>query len=182
LIAFNKEEINGLLKRIAKGSPESLEELYKLIGGCIFAVALDYVKRKEIAEELLQNTMIIIADKAGSIRFQNGKAWIMQIVKNLSIDYIRKHKNEITDIERLSDIPENKEIEDCFDSASLTDALKSLSGDEYDIIIRIYLQDLSVKETAKELNIKQDTVYKIHSRALNKLKKALGEGGFNNED
>lgn len=171
------EDINDLIRKIGKGNSDSLGELYGLYGGYLFVIALDYVKRVEIAEELMQNALLIIAEKSSSFKFGNGKSWMIKIIKNLSIDYLRKHSKENTDIEKIYDLPINNDLcEDYTASSELTETLKNLTEDEYSIIVKLYYEDLSIKEIARELHIKQDTVYKIHTRALNRLNKILSGG------
>lgn len=178
---YKTNGINDLIRNISNGDANSLGELYKLCGGYIFAIALNYVKRAEIAEEVLQNTLIAIAKKSSSFRFGSGKAWIISIAKNLSIDYLRKNNKDIIELEKIYDLPLNKDIlEDHIDYTELSNQLRNLTEDEYNVIIKLYYQDMNVKEIAKELNIKKDTVYKIHTRALSKLKEAF-EGEIKHE-
>ena len=140
----------------------------------LYLIAFSFVKNKHDTEDILQNVFLKLwkYPKRFSDTVHLDK-WLTAVCVNESKNYIklpfRKHQN----------------VDDCvFDSSDSTDsavkadlyrAVMQLSQKERTVIHLFYYEDLSVKDIAKMLKIKESAVKTRLSRARNKLKEQLGD-------
>ena len=86
----DEEKLNRLISGVAQGCGQCLDGIYKLAGGRMYAVALS-VAGKNDAEDVLHDSFIKIARFAKKYRlYTNPYAWLLKIVRNTALDYIRK--------------------------------------------------------------------------------------------
>lgn len=110
---------------------------------------------------------------------ENMSAFLYQIARNLIIDFYRKkEKTKTIDIENCPDIKDTKI--DLEKNALLTSevnrikkALANIKEDYQDVIIWHYLDDLSIKETAKLLERTEEATRVLLHRALKALREQL---------
>ena len=112
-------------------------------------------------------------------KIENMSAFLYQIARNLIIDFYRKkEKTKTIDIENCPDIKDTKI--DLEKNALLTSevnrikkALANIKEDYQDVIIWHYLDDLSIKETAKLLERTEEATRVLLHRALKALREQL---------
>ena len=107
------------------------------------------------------------------------KTWIIRIVINTSKDYLKSawnrrvfpiseyHTNTLASEDDYTRI-ENQEIH-----RMIRDSVMELPSKHKDVILCVYFLDMTIKETAKCLNIKEGTAKSRLSRAKDKLKEKL---------
>jgi RNA polymerase sigma-70 factor (ECF subfamily) len=147
-----------------------------------------YDVRDSLAEELVQETMIKVWQKASS--FDPGKAsastWIFTIARNTRIDLLRKHaRHQVNragsdiadDVLDVEDIWVDNEDEDVINqlarqrnSEILHECLGELPQEQRFILQKVYLEDKSHSEIAEELRLPLGTVKSRVRLALNKLR------------
>jgi RNA polymerase sigma-70 factor (ECF subfamily) len=180
------------LEKIAsKGDREAFRLLFNKFSPLIkaFAIRLSSgTKSENLAEELVQETMLKVWQKAGSFNSEkaNASTWIFTIARNTRIDLLRKkarhqnnrvandHSEEGFDVE---DIWIEDENEDVFNQIakqrsikSLHDTLQELPEEQSFILKKVYLEDKSHSEIAQELDLPLGTVKSRVRLALNKLR------------
>ncbi len=115
-------------------------------------------------------------------------AYLAKVLKNRRLTYIR-HLNKIQAAEcSYEDIAETIEHVDSIREESLESAVEAklmweaikpylhkLSPKECEVMICLYIERLSVTDTAAKLKIKPDTVSTHKHNAINKIRKAMGE-------
>ena len=85
----------GSVKRpVAKTSPErpSIERLFETEESPLLGFAYGFVRRREIAEELVQEAFFRIHRHWADV--ENPRAWIYRATRNLCLSWIRDHKRE----------------------------------------------------------------------------------------
>lgn len=180
------------LQKIANnGDREAFRLLFDKFSPLIkaFAIRLSSGSKSEnLAEELVQETMLKVWQKAGSFNREkaNASTWIFTIARNTRIDLLRKkarhqnnrvandHSEEGFDVE---DIWIEDEDEDVFNQMakqrsikSLHETLKELPEEQSFILKKVYLEDKSHSEIATELDLPLGTVKSRVRLALNKLR------------
>lgn len=174
------EKLNGLISGVAQGLGECLDGIYELAGGRMYAVALGIVG-KDDAEDVLHDSFIKIARFAKKYKlYTNPYAWLLKIVRNTALDYIRKKKAraEVSDellfnLSSLDYSPERRES-----AIVLEEAIKKLNPEEQQAIYYAYYLDMTVRETAAAMKCGKSSVQRTLQRAEEKLKLFL-DGGTN---
>ncbi|MGJ8672874.1 RNA polymerase sigma factor [Rubritalea sp.] len=122
------------------------------------------VRRKEVAEELVQEAFLRAHQHWSSV--ENPKPWLYRAVRNLALNYLRKHKRE-----SLSDEEANTAFEELPDKQAnqleTASKLRHLMGELEEVdreLIRLkYEENLSYAVIAEKLNISIGNVgYRLH--------------------
>ena len=176
-----------VLVRLAKdGDKEAMRTLFEENKKRIFALAFQYTKNAEDAEDILQETFIKAYRFLDKFDFQNGLSfspWLYRIGINCSIDYLRrqkKDKDKNSEFEGLENISSNdadsdpehvrhrKEIKERIDHV-----LNKLSGKQRMVFILRHYQQLSTKEIASYMNASEGSVKTQLFRAVSAVKESL---------
>ena len=124
--------------------------------------ALKVVKQREAAEDVLQNTALKCMIKPPSKAPSNLKCYVAQMVRNASIDYLRKHKRELpTDFDdeavtgwaEITPICGRVHLEDKQTLCEVIKALNAQPERKQDIFLRCRLKDERQKDIAAELGL-----------------------------
>ncbi len=141
------------------------------------------VNSQEIAEDLCSETFLRYWErfKEGQDSIENPQAFLYQISRNLVTDHYReKARTPVVSAEYAVITDPRTDLEErslvSSDLQSIKAALASLKEDYQEVVIWHYLNDLSIIEIAKTLNKSEGAVRVMLHRALNALKKELGEG------
>lgn len=178
MIERDGEKLNRLIIAVAHGHADCLDGIYELAGGQMFAVALS-VAGRDYAEDVLHDSFIKIARFAKLYRRNDEPyGWVMKIVRNTALDYLRSRNihttistDEMFSLSSRDYSPENRE-----NAIMLEQAVSKLDPDEKKIIYYVYYLDMTVREIAAELNLGKSTVQRIKDRAEKKLKTYLDDG------
>jgi len=156
-----------------------------------FAYKVPSLEQTEsFAEELLQETMLKVWNKAASFNpsLASPSTWIFTIARNMRIDLLRKQARHVVNNVSLGmdeqdgeisleDIWFEDENSDVFNQLALQrsrkqihDCLLDLPAEQQEVLTKVYLEDKSHAEVAVELNLPLGTVKSRVRLALNKLK------------
>jgi len=141
----------------------------------VFAVIIAIVKDQYATEDLMQETYIKMLTNLNQYKKgRNFNAWIVQIAKNLAIDYYRKNKNllvrDVNEDEFVYNVnvdskPKNNE--------DLESIIKVLNEEERQIILLHIVSDMKFREISSVVNKPLGTVLWIYNKSLKKIKKDL---------
>ncbi|SFC34341.1 sigma-70 family RNA polymerase sigma factor [Clostridium uliginosum] len=141
----------------------------------LYRTAFAYVKNKEDALDIIQETVYkayISIDKLKESKYFN--TWLTRILINNAITFINKNskivyleENELKDMSHL----ENKSDE----KLDLLYAVDKLEEKLKKVIILKYLNDLTISEVAKVLEIPEGTAKTYLNKGLSKLKIHFGK-------
>ena len=83
--------LERLLARCAKGERTALEELYRLTSARLFGVLMHILKRRELAEDALQDVYVRVWQRAAQFDSYRGRAtaWLVSIARYRAIDLLR---------------------------------------------------------------------------------------------
>lgn len=176
------------IARMAQGDKDGLRMIYEEYIGYIYAVVLDVLKNKENAEDISADFFIKLWSIAGSYKPGNGhRAWMVRIARNMSIDFLRKHRREDLS-DKMEDAGENAEsdsygrsiyggdtssqVEDeVISDLSLQEALAMLNDNEREVINLKIVADMTFKEIAELLNTPMGTITWRYQNAIKKLRR-----------
>ncbi len=153
---------------------EAIEQYIILNQDSLYRLAYSYVRNREQALDIVQDSIVKALDKAGTLKdIASVKSWYYGILVNTALDYMRKNKRTVlTDtIESLSDGSQ----EDISENISITDSLYALSEQQRTIIIMRFFEDMKLSDISKILGVNLSTVKTRLYKALDILKIELKE-------
>lgn len=146
-----------------------------------FDPLLDKFQRNTNCEDMKRVLILFLIDLLKKIsanldKFENNKFVVSYIQKSLRNKYIIINKRIVekynTENVLLDHIASNK-YEEQFSNIIFNDIIKNLIPKERYVLCKIYIQDLKVSEIARELGVSRQAIYKVHIRALKKLKRSF---------
>lgn len=159
----------------------SLEEILERTAPRLKKVLSRYRIPPQDADDLLQETFLILITKAGSIR--NPDAWLLATLANRCIIYWRKHRTKLWDLvdsailELLADVeaPPQERADLRYDLDSLLLALPERCRS----VLRLrYGFGCSTAETAEKMGYCKSSIRKVTRRCLAALTEQLLGAGF----
>ena len=135
------------------------------------------------AEELVQNTMTAVWEKASSYRPEKAGAgtWIFTIARNKRIDALRKIKYPELDIDapevaaRLEGVPAEEPYASQKLYKKMGEELKKLPPEQVELLKKAYFENKSHQDIARETKLPLGTVKSRLRLALDKLRGSLKE-------
>jgi RNA polymerase sigma-70 factor (ECF subfamily) len=164
----------------AQGAEEALEELYRRYAPRVYSFGVRVLGRRDLAEELVQETFVRLWRTAGSFDQRRGSvgAFVFTIARNIAVDLWRRPSSRPFD-------PEPEELAEPVDRAdrivtvlAVRDALRSLSVAHREVLELTYRGGLKQTEIAEILGVPLGTVKTRTYYALRALRLALQERGL----
>lgn len=169
--------LERLLSQLAEGDTGALEQLYIQTKSAVYGFALSFLRDPRAAEDVMQDTYVRLYAAAPGYRPQ-GKpmAWILTVVRNLSLMWLRERKSRGgSDLEEEQPADPVDAIGASTDRLVLTAALESLPDLERQIVVLHSVSGLRHREIAELFGIPLSTALSRYHRALSKLRKLLKE-------
>lgn len=175
------EDIHTLLERIKDGDRDAFMIVTRLYQKKVFLLAFSFFRNREDALDIVQETFLRFYQKVHM--FQKGKNfqnWLLQIAKNLCIDYYRKHhskKNAYESDGNIENMSQPQQDDDEFKSIDLKQifsrSLKKLTEKQRMIFVMKQYNQLKYTEIAQILDISVGTVKSLHFKAVQNLRVAV---------
>ena len=177
-----------LMRRIKGREEEALAELYDLYNRLLYGLIISIVKKREEAEDVLQEVFITIWEKASTFNEDKGNvySWIITLTRNKAIDRIRS-KGYKTQQKASQDVdaPEFSLEGDNFDPLETTifsdrtelvrKALTEIPDKQSEVLKIAYYSGMTQQEISDKLKIPLGTVKTRMRQGMLKLKDILGE-------
>jgi len=168
---MDKRQIDKLLIKISCGDNNAFAGLYEGTKRGVFSFLYPYFKSYEDTEDALQTVYLKIKLNINQYKHgTDGRAWILQIAKNLAINQLNKNK-------RIVYTDELTVKSEAAVSCGITEIMtKVLSAEEIYIVNLHVLWGYKHREIARLINCPTGTVTSKYKRSIEKLKAALKEG------
>ena len=179
--------LEGLLARTALGDRAAFADLYRATSSKLFAVSLRIVRERPLAEEALQDSFVNIWRRSSDYAAAKSAplTWMTAIVRNRSLDIIRRTREEPDIDEALTTnlVDESatpaRDVEARRQAHSIQQCLEQLDPDQRQTIALAYFHGLTHSELAAHLKKPLGTVKTHVRRGLARLRDCLmgkGEG------
>ncbi|UCF36262.1 MAG: RNA polymerase sigma factor [Acidobacteriota bacterium] len=173
-----KEEMEvEILERVLEGQTSAYAEIFTQHRGRAFALAYQYLQNYEDAKDIVQDAFIKAYQNLGKFDLKRSFGpWLLTIVRNLSIDHLRRQKRVSADglPDYLADPKSSgKAVQQVLRNEIWT-ALQSLNENQREIIFLKDYQGHSYLEIAEILDIPLGTVMSRLHHARKNLIAALG--------
>ncbi len=183
---LQKTSDQELIRLYIKGNEASLETLIKRHQRNIYTAIYLMVRDRSLAEDIFQETFIKIINTLRSGRYnEEGKfgPWAARIGRNLSIDYLRKMKRDVTvtdsqgnDIFSYLIIAEESVEDKIMRNQSehhVKELVKRLPEEQRQVLIMRHWGDMSFKEIADTTGVSINTALGRMRYALNNIRKMM---------
>lgn len=171
-----------LTERCKAGENSARKELYERYAGQLLGICYRYVGDKDTAEDLLHDGFIKVFDSFDKFTYRGEgslRAWLSRLMVNISLDYLRK--NEISrQMLTLDEAPETvaepqEEDISLIPKEILAKFITELPVGYRTVLNLSVMEDLSHKEIADQLGIKERTSSSQLFRAKQVLAKRINE-------
>ena len=178
----NKNHIDeDLMKEIKAGNMLAFDILYKKYSSRIFKFAFSILKSADESENIVQDVFLNLWENRNKVEKNSSiKYYIFTITYNSSISVIRKKVQETKFLDYLKTLqqpdqePENLELEYNELTSKLNDIINALPKRQKEVYLLHKIEGLKYQEIAVKLNISVNTIENHMSRALNTIRKKLG--------
>jgi RNA polymerase sigma-70 factor (ECF subfamily) len=172
------------MNTLAKDNQEQLEGifsvLYRTYWPAVYRLAYRLLGDREEAGDITQETFSRLYEAlgdGGEILFP--KSWIFTVAANVCRDFLRKQRKAKDVVshrrEDARDAGSEKDLELKREVEALRLALRRLKERDQ-ILVMLYLDDLSYKELAQATGIRSSSIGKTLSRAIEKLANMIRNG------
>ncbi len=130
-----------------------------------------HISSAEDADDVLQETYITAFRRFDRLKSKESfKAWLISIAKNKCIDYYRKIRDEVN----IEDVAGTELVQSRFgliEQSAVMDTIDELKGNDREILLLYYFEEMKQNEIACKLNIPIGTVKSRLNTARGNFKK-----------
>jgi|SRR5579859_4801141 len=184
-IEARNARLKDLLHAAAQGRQAAFQELYELVSPQLFASLLRILKRRDLAEEALQDALLSVWRNAGSYSADKGApmTWMLSICRYRALDTLRRGKREVS-LDSMGDDGEEGGMEIADETAdaeliskaeerALDVCMDRLNDGQRASLKLAYFDGCTHEEIAANLNSPVGTVKSWVRRGLESLKRCL---------
>lgn len=175
-----------LLTLIAGGDVRAVGELYDRHTATLFPIALRIVRDRSEAEDLIHDAFVTVNERASQYSADRGSviAWLVTLVRNLSIDRTRRRERrgtlarEVFAHEPPASVRDpERQTSDASEREKIRRALTTLPEAQRQTLEVAFFEGLSYPEIAARENVPLGTIKSRAARALSALREALVKEG-----
>jgi RNA polymerase sigma-70 factor (ECF subfamily) len=177
------DQLADLLSRCALRDQQAFAELYRRSSAKLFAVAVRITRRRDWAEEVLQESFVNIWNHATGYNPAKSApmTWMTAIVRNRALDLLRRPREVELDEEHeelIASLPDDAPgpDEQARDAGALAECMKQLTGEQQKSITLAFFYGLSHGELAQQMQKPLGTVKTWVRRGLDRLRDCLEPG------
>ena len=166
-------DLKELLIQLQNDKMEYFDEFYNLTKNKVFYMAYSILQDYHLSEDILQDTYINFLKHKKKVKVDgNILSYLLEISKNLSLNYVNKHK-KVVNIDNIVFKYEEQYQEEFEELKLVKDMKKILNENEFQIIILRIINELTNNEIAQLLNKPLGTVLWTYNNAIKKLRRDL---------
>jgi RNA polymerase sigma factor (sigma-70 family) len=167
-----------LLERVKARDVDAFERLYRIYQPRLARFLINLLKRQQLVEEVLDDTMMVVWQTAGSFRGTSKlSTWVFAIAYRKALKARSRWPDPVEDDQletRVSNDPApDAELDRSRLRGALVSAMDALSADQRAVVDLTYFHGLGYREIAEILTCPVDTVKTRMFHARRRLKQAL---------
>ena len=172
-------QVPALVKSAAKGDKQAFVALIDLHRQTMYATAIAISQNEADAMDAIQDTILIMWEKLDTLRNPKAfKTWMIRILMHRCFRMLRGRKREIP-MENVEDSEAAERLEEYLERDEALDVqrtLQQISVDDRLVLQLFYFEDMSIREIATALSIKQEAVRMRLSRSRKRFQKQYERG------
>ena len=185
---LDPQQLKTWLSAAAKRDGAAFRLLYDATSPKLFGFALRILNKRELAEEVLQESFVAIWNNAASYQAHLAApmTWMATIVRNKAFDHLRRTDAAVeidaeqfdSEVMNALQDPQATPIEALQlsgDAKALAWCMSALKGMHRQVVALAYYHDLSHSEVAEQLKLPVGTVKTWIRRSLEKLRTCLAK-------
>lgn len=174
-----------LLRALGSGDTKALEKIMRKYSGYVCTVARNFSRgalSEEDIDEISVEVFYKLWERRGELEIKVGlSAYLSAAARNAVKNRFRNIPPPYDDVEELG-ISSDYSVEDMAELSVMTECLNEgigqLSPRDREIFLRFYLYGEKNSQIAKAMSISENAVRTALHRTRNKLKKYMGERGY----
>jgi RNA polymerase sigma-70 factor (ECF subfamily) len=170
----------NLVKSAVGGDSSAFGLLYDRYQPMIYRFVAVKVGRREDAEDITHQVFLSAWQNVAGYRDLGHpfSSWLYHIARNQVIDHYRARKQDVSldvlDIESIIGAAASQvDLSVKLDLEKTIRAVRQLKADYQDVVLMRFVEDLSVRETAKAMKRSEGAVKLLQHRAIKELQKLL---------
>jgi RNA polymerase sigma-70 factor, ECF subfamily len=182
-MSLTAADITGLLARVAVRDRDAFSALYDATSSKLYGIILRILRRRDIADEVLQEVFVKIWDRASD--FDPSRAspitWMSTIARNRALDEVRRSKPlSIEDVPEAMDVASGdphplQALERTEALRALMACLEGLEPQRREIVLLAYLNGASREELSQRYGHPVATIKTWLHRSLSQLRGCLSQ-------
>lgn len=173
------ETEKSLLEAILQGKRTAMRRLYERYSGYAMAVGLRYIPDRDAVQDVLQDSFVKVfaaIDRFGYRGEGSLKAWVMRIVANESLNYLKQNQR-LQFVDEMPDVADEDEEVDVknIPMSVVMQMIQQLPAGYRTVFNQFVFEEKSHREIASDLGIKESTSASQYFRAKNLLAKMIQE-------
>lgn len=167
---------DDVLGRARGGDQDAFAQLVEEHEAMVFSIALHFFDERARAEEVAQDVFLQLFRNLGTIESPSHLLfWLRQVTTRKCIDQIRKPRPRLVSIDDVHHLEGRDERRDTLFDRQVRKTIASLPEMQRVVLTLRYQEDLDPMEICKIVNLPVNTVKSHLHRALQSLRKKLGE-------
>ena len=168
-----------ITQRIAAGDREALGELYACYQRVLFNYLLQLTPDYGLAEEILQDTLVAVWKSAHRFEGRSSlQTWLIGIARRQAHNTLRQRKPPLVGENEMEGLPATEPEPEAFTLASiardeLAEAFRQLASLHREVLVLVFVYELSYQETAAILEVPVGTVKSRTCNARRALRAVL---------
>ncbi len=172
-------DVYALIEKVKNGDRDAFMTVTNLYQKKVFLLAYSFYRNRDDALDIVQETFLRFFQKVNLFRRgENFQNWLLQIAKNLCIDYYRKNYGKRKELISNTPVDElNLSVQNGQDPEAASDlrtifsaSIKKLAKRQKMIFVMKHYNQLKYKEIAEVLGISLGTVKSLHYKAVQNLR------------
>lgn len=174
---MDAKQLDNLIERVKREEDEkAFAAFYEATKDGLYAYLLGIVKKRELAEDLMQDAYIKLRQSVQSYQSgTNPRAYLTQIAKNLAFNMLKRAGYETAVDYQEFEVASKVTVEEQADTHVLDTINKNLTADEAQIVLLYLVSGFKHREIAEIVGKPLGTVLWSYNNSLKKLKKILKE-------
>lgn len=168
-------DLKEYFSRVCDGDKEAFAHIYNELKQPVLTIARRILHSSEAAEDVTQEVFVRLFVSPPDSSVRNPRAWIFQMVHNLSIDALRK--KQCADIEDVA-AAHDDDSQGVILRMDIEMAMNSLTCEEREIVSLHLNGGLKFDEIAHIMGLSTPATYRRYRKALKTLRDLLNGGAL----